>query len=152
MSVVNLKMLGKMDVIIQDAKSFIQKLGRPGVNATVIFDIDDTLLSKHGERIEPVVGLYNNVKELGYNIAIITARTKEKSVRDWTTKQLHSAGITGYMDIYYRPELDTNIKSFKEAAREDLLNRGYMAVMSVGDMWWDVGNYGGKPVIVPVLY
>jgi hypothetical protein len=41
-----------------------------------------------------------------------------------------------------------DIKEFKKMARKGILDKGYTPLMSIGDMYWDVGEYGGIGIIV----
>ena len=117
-------------------------------NPMVVFDIDSTLLTQRG-LIRPVFNFYNLVKEKGINIGIITARTSDGM--DYTVNQLHSLGIDGYVQLYFRKRDAMNPTITKEQCRKELHEKGYNVIMSVGDMKWDMGNYGGVGILLPTF-
>ena len=68
-----------------------------------------------------------------------------------TQNQLGSIGIVGYKSMYFRsPAKENNPWKYKEIARKSVLDRGFNIIMSVGDQPWDIGNYGGIGVKVPL--
>lgn len=117
-------------------------------NSVVVYDIDDTLLDLAGNPIEHIVRTYKYALSKGFLTAIITARPALKQNIENTVKQLESNGIHDYICVYLRP-IDTNdVARYKMLSRKDLHDRGYNVVMSIGDLPWDVGQYGGIGYIV----
>lgn len=117
-------------------------------NSVIVYDIDDTLLDRSGKPIPQIVNTYKYAKSKGLTPVIITARPAIRENIDITVKQLHDADITNYMSIYFR-ELDTtDIHNYKLLSRKDIHDRGYNVEMSIGDLQWDVGEYGGIPYII----
>jgi len=47
-----------------------------------------------------------------------------------------------------RPEYMNDIKEYKKQARKQIIDYGYTPLMSIGDMYWDIGEYGGIGIIV----
>ena len=64
--------------------------------ATVVFDIDDTLLRANDgsmPRINLTIKLLHAAQRRGYNVEIVTARPEFPSNRAWTMEQLRARGI-----------------------------------------------------------
>lgn len=115
----------------------------PTHNSVIVYDIDDTLISYSGKPIIPVIHTYNYAKNKGFIPVIITARAGTEENIDKTKKQLTSHGITDYRYIYFRPENNEDQIVYKLESRKNLHDRGYEVKISIGDMPWDVGAYGG---------
>lgn len=121
-------------------------------NPVVVFDIDNTLLHSNGTCIKPIVNIYNHIKTMGILPILITNRLGITPTIEFTKYQLKNCGIYGYKSLYFRhPERDNNPYRFKEKARYNIHERGMNVVMTIGDQQWDVGNYGGVGIIVPIL-
>lgn len=121
-------------------------------NPVVIFDIDNTLLHSNGTCIMPIVNVYNHVKKIGIIPIIITNRLGIIPIIEFTQNQLKNCGITGYKSIYFRdPEKDNDAYTYKKKARHNVYKRGMNILMSIGDKKYDIGDYGGIGVIVPIL-
>lgn len=120
-------------------------------NATIVFDIDDTLIRPDGNVLFPILNLYNYSKEMGLVLILITNRLGDESSIKYTQRQLSNLGITGYQSLYFRSPLkEDNPWRYKEQARKSVFERGLNVVMSIGDQPWDIGNYGGVGVQVPL--
>ena len=117
-------------------------------NAAAIFDIDGTLLDAAGRPIVPVVSLYNYVRSRGITPFIVTARLH--AFAKYTEQQLNSNGITGYKAMYMRPSLVSDPGKGKLASRRHIAQQRYTAILSIGDMPFDVGAYGGIGFLVPI--
>lgn len=120
-------------------------------NPTVVFDIDDTLININGECIDQIINFYNYVKSLGIIVIIITNRSGDTQTINFTIKQLNQSGITGHKSIYFRSINSINPYKYKKLARKNILDRGMNIIMSIGDMPWDIGEYGGIGIIVPTV-
>ena len=71
---------------------------------------------------------------------------------EYTKKQLHHCNIDEYKQIYFRsPNITNNPWIYKMNARKNIHYNGYIILMSIGDMIWDIGEYGGKGFILPHL-
>jgi predicted secreted acid phosphatase len=118
----------------------------------VFFDIDDTLLRPWAQiptPVQPVLDFYKYLTSHGYNVAIITARSDFEENVKYTVNDLKNIGIENdYKYLILRPQDMQDIKEFKKMARKEIINKGYTALMSIGDMYWDVGEYGGIGIIV----
>lgn len=117
-------------------------------NSIIVYDIDDTLINKSGEPIIPIINTFMYAKNKGIKTAIITARSGTEINISLTEKQLEKFGITGYKFAYYRPWYKNDQETFKLYARKDLFDNGYKVEISIGDMPWDIGLFGGKGFIV----
>ena len=112
----------------------------------IVFDIDDTLInSDTGEIMSKVFSLYQYCVVKGYYVYIVTARAKTPDAVAFTLHQLRSLGITGFKSIAFRPPDNWDIPGFKMEARRSIPQK---VIMSVGDQYWDIGQYGGIGVIV----
>lgn len=140
----------KEQELVQTMKQALYVLDRLAfpMNSAVIFDIDDTLIDSQGRRIEPVCNFYNSVLQRGIKTVLITARPAYDRTIQWTKSQLQQAGIVNYDCIYYREASEEDVPMFKKNARKNVWDRGISVVMSIGDMWWDVGEWGGIPILV----
>ena len=136
----------KMDLI-----HFFEKIPKKKTDI-VFFDIDDTLLRPFVSvptPVQPVLDFYKYLTSHGYNVAIITARPNYEENVTYTLLDLKNIGIENdYKFIILRPEYMRDIKEFKKLARKEIIDKGYTPLMSIGDMYWDVGEYGGIGIIV----
>ena len=118
----------------------------------VFFDIDDTLLRPLAQiptPVQPVLDFYKYLTYHGYNVAIITARSNYEENLRYTIHDLKNIGIENdYKYLVLRPQHMEDVKEFKKTARKEILDKGYTPLMSIGDMYWDVGEYGGIGIIV----
>ncbi len=115
----------------------------------VIFDIDDTLLySNDGKPIREIADLYQYALSKKISTIIITARPGLKDNIQYTIQQLKENNIQNYDLLYFRPETMTNVDEFKNFARRNANECGYIPLFSIGDMKWDVGQYGGIPLLL----
>ena len=98
-------------------------------NDAVMFDIDDTLITSiTGRRIEPVYKIYQQMKNAGYKIVIVTARPLFDLNVKWTQEQLSDHGITYDELVFASAE---NKGFYKRQSK-------YNFVLSVGDMDTDL--------------
>jgi predicted secreted acid phosphatase len=118
-------------------------------NAAIVFDIDHTLLDWVGNPIHPIVYLYHAVRSKGIHPVIITARWGSQRNIEWTRQQLQNAGINGWKFMYFLPENKRDPVHYKRVSRKNVHERGLHVIMSIGDEYWDIGEYGGHGIIVP---
>lgn len=128
--------------------SRLTKQKNPKTNDVIVFDIDGTLIDENGKAIDEIITAYFYVKNFGYQTAIITARPDITENIIYTLEQLRSHGITGYKFAYFLPLHKTDQATYKLLARKNITDKGYNIVASVGDMPWDIGEYGGVGFIV----
>jgi predicted secreted acid phosphatase len=132
-----------------DGKLIIDKRDNTIKTHVAIFDIDDTILKPiQNVLIEPIYELYEYARKNGVYTIFITAREGSNENMDLTIKQLKSLGIIGYDLLYFRPPYMDNVKEYKTFARKNVKQSGYHALFSIGDMKWDVGKYGGIPILI----
>lgn len=120
-------------------------------NPVIVFDIDDTLIHTSGNIIYPMLNVYNYAKSLGIIPMLITNRGGSQEVIIYTENQLLEANITDYKSLYFRNPGTDNPYKYKELARKNIHDRGFYVLMSIGDMPWDIGNYGGVGENIPIL-
>lgn len=120
-------------------------------NDAIIFDIDGTLVANETHCILPVKQLYDEALAKGYHVFIVTARAKTLGNELFTTIMLEKCGITTFNSIFMRPPDDLNLYSYKESRRKAIYDMGFHSVMSVGDMPFDFGAYGGLSIKIPEI-
>jgi hypothetical protein len=133
--------------IVDGARALLQSLAIPP-NAIVIFDIDDTLITPAGAPYTHIIDFYNELREAGIHVGLITARSGEQRNVEATFKQLENVGVRGWRVSYFRSPSQTNVARFKLKARKNLWERGYYVIMTLGDQDWDHGEYGGFSVYI----
>lgn len=122
----------------------------PNSEGVIIFDIDDTLLlPQSGKPIPETVFFYNLIKNMGFIPVIITARPGFEENIYHTIQQLKHINVTGFDYIFFMPPGQTDIASYKLKARKEIYDiyRGNV-LMSIGDMHWDLGEYGGYGILL----
>ena len=121
---------------------------KPG--SIIIYDIDGTLITPSGEPILNIINTYRYALSKNLKPVIITARPGFSDNILGTISQLKSVGVTNFIAAFFLPVNKVDQATFKLLARKSLLSiTGKEAVISVGDMPWDIGAYGGKGFIVP---
>ena len=120
-----------------------------GKRKCVIFDIDDTLIySDTKQPIDEIVKLYNYCYSKGYVCVIITARSDDIYGNYYTRSQLANLNIKYHL-IYFYTKYHGSTYKYKLSTRKMLTeNLNLVPVLSVGDMYWDVGEYGGTGLVV----
>ena len=131
--------------------------------ATVVFDVDETLLSNYGfykgtnftfnqdgwnafnqacksPAIAPVRRLYNRLRDSGFRVVIMTGRAE--ATRPWTQKCLEQHGITDWDKLILRgpSEVDLSADDYKSGERAALERAGYRIVASIGDQVSDMSS------------
>jgi predicted secreted acid phosphatase len=118
-------------------------------NPVVIYDIDDTLIDDYGKPICPIIDTYRYARQKGIKTVLITARVGVPEAIKFTNEQLQKYGLCDNLYTYFRPPNRTDVERYKLMARQNIYEKGYNAVMSIGDMPWDVGPYSGVGVLLP---
>jgi len=132
---------------INEAREYIQKQ-KVYSNSIIFFDIDLTLIDDKGLGIQPVIEFYNYVKSLGIKPVIITARRNYENNVKKTLLQLKNYNITDYYKIFFRNPETLDFAKYKLQCRKLFFDKGFKILMSVGDSSYDVGQYGGKDVLL----
>lgn len=138
--------------------------GRPQTcKATVVFDIDETLLSNYGfykstgftfdqagwneftescrtSAIGPVRALYTHFKKSGLRMVLLTGRSY--TVREATAACLTKRGITGWDKLILRSANQQSLSAdaYKSGERQQLQRAGWRIVASVGDQVSDMSR------------
>jgi len=133
---------------ISFAYNLLSDLHPVGDFESVVFDIDDTLIDSLGKPMFDVIDLYLYARKLRFKIFIITARAGADDNIRRTIVELEHFGITGYTGLYFRHPDNHNVENYKLVARRKIFEDGFNTVMSVGDMPWDIGLYGGVGIII----
>lgn len=132
-------------------------------NATVVFDIDETLLSNYGyykstgftftqdgwdafneacrnSAIGPSRELYDTLKRDGYVVILMTGRSEED--RSWTAACLRKRGITGWDKLILRSQAQADLSAdvYKSQERASLQRSGHRIVASIGDQVSDMSQ------------
>ena len=129
------------------AMDYLNRITLPP-NPAIVFDIDDTLIDSKGNSIHSIIALYNFSKQLGITPIIITNRSGHYQNIEYTKEQLKQHNIVGFKLLYFRPPHKWNPWRYKLKARENVKDKGYNVVMSIGDMEWDIGKYGGVGILL----
>lgn len=117
--------------------------------SVIFFDIDDTLIYSYTNiLITPVYNFYNWIKTIGIIPIIITARPGTSDSIQYTIEQLKMLGISDYKYLYLREVGIQNIEHYKMKCRKSIYDQGYNVLMSIGDMYWDGGEYGGISILI----
>ena len=131
----------------------------------LILDIDETTLSNYREELgadfaydQPVfdawvetakataipgtLRLYKEAQRLGVSIFFITGR--DEAQRGATERNLRAQGFDNWQELMMRPadHGSQSIGEFKQAARSQMVAKGYTLALNVGDQWSDLK---GKP-------
>jgi hypothetical protein len=121
-------------------------------NSVIVYDIDNTLIDNQGNPMYPIIKTFYHAKSKGLKTGIVTARPGFPSNVERTKDELSKYFISDYEFLYFMPEsmIQSNIEPgiYKLFARKDIYDRGFNTVMSIGDMPWDVGLFGGFGFIV----
>ena len=120
----NSKWLDELNKLALDGIIYIQSM-KYIYKPIIVFDIDNTLIDLEGERINPIVTLFDFVKLLKIPIAIITTRVGTIDNIDKTQKHLYKRSIFGYSYIYFIKSLDNNLTDFQEKTRQDIKKKGF---------------------------
>lgn len=131
----------------------------------LILDIDETTLSNYREELgadfaynKPVfdawvetaqataipgtLRLYKEAQRLGVSVIFITGR--DEAQRGATERNLRIQGFDNWQELMMRPADHgaQTIGEFKQAARSQMISKGYTLALNVGDQWSDLK---GKP-------
>lgn len=117
--------------------------------SAIIFDIDDTLVDRSGNRIDPIYSVYQKALQLNLVVVLITSRQANPESIEYTLNQLNRLGIVGHSDLYMMQPHVSDPYMFKTISRKDVWSKGYVVIASIGDMPWDVGEYGGYSIRLP---
>jgi len=138
-----------------------------GKRDTVVFDIDDTILSTYPEMLDQDFGyipklnhdsvmaaaypaipetqmLYDRLVELGYKVVFLTGRRIDTV--NATMLNLDRQGFSAYERLIVRmpDQFNMTAQVFKSQERTKLAKEGYNIVGSIGDQWSDInGDFTG---------
>ena len=133
-----------------DGIKIIDQRNKEIKNHVIIFDIDDTIYSvANNTIITPIFELYQYAIENGIYIVFITAREGNPFTIKFTEDQLKSFGIR-YDLLYLRPPSIKDIYLYKKYARRNVVESGYTPLLSIVDMKWDIGEYGGIGIHIKI--
>lgn len=144
-----------------------------GKKATMVFDIDDTLLSSYEiyeslaftptsaqlsalqEQCEqPVIAttkdLFTYARSRGVSIFLITGR--HSPMRVATERCLQEAGVMGYVELIMREpdEYDLTAQVYKSTHRAQIERRGYLIISAIGDQVSDsAGGHTRRGFLLP---
>ena len=108
--------------------------------ATVVLDIDDTVLRTEGRTVLPhPLGLHvhRTAQRLGIPLVYITARRDNLMARMWAMQQLHMLGVGTYAELRMMPHGTTDVRAYKAAQRQELVQQGRCLILNMGDQWTD---------------
>lgn len=158
------------------ADSYLRaRKARGGKNLTVIFDIDETVLSNlphmkkmdygyqpkvwdawvatsEGEALEPVKKVYQTALALDMKVIFLTGRTEAD--REATARNLAQEGMGTYERLILRPRRGTapyeDAIVFKSRVRQKLSEEGFNIIANFGDQESDLaGGNSGRTFKLP---
>lgn len=162
--------------VVEEAKKYVEKNFDPAKNNAAIFDIDETSLnnfeyikyhdfgftmesweawidSAKATAIEPVLDLYNFLKQKGIKVFFITGRYESKNIKDPdpTVKNLINAGYKNFDGIFFKPRTPKmKTSEFKSSIRKKLVEQGYFIFINIGDQYSDFeGEFPGRTFKLP---
>lgn len=126
-----------------------------------VFDIDETSLSNwasmsdcgfcsysvqvklysgvHDTAIVPVLELFNYAKKNGIATFFVTGR--QNAQREFTVKNLDEVGYSGWTDLIMQPDGNKlPARVFKPQNRQQIEDRGYRIILSIGDQASDLAG------------
>lgn len=158
--------------VVDDAINKFKSI-KPDDSTTVVFDIDDTVLSYYELDKETSFGYVPELWDKWIDNATVPAIPQVKKLYDFlinggfriiflsgrkdynyagTIRNLNSAGYTKFDTLIVRNKNEYELTSlaFKSVKREKLNARGYKIVGTVGDQWSDLkGPHHGIQVKIP---
>ena len=147
-----------------------------GAHLTVVFDLDETLLSNwphmaamdfgyvpqewtqwvaagEAPAIEPVCAVFRTARQLGVDVVLLTGRTERD--RAGTEKNLRAIGCADYQRLILAPEREKRTAAaYKTAERRRLSAEGRTIIANIGDQDSDLnGGYAERVFKLPnVVY
>jgi hypothetical protein len=143
-----------------------------GVRLTMIFDLDDTLISDwplisamdfgyvrpewdrwvaaaDGPAIEPVRELYRTARRLGVEVVFLTGR--RESERESTERNLRAIDCSDYAALICRPATEQGTTAaFKTGVRRQLTAEGRTIIANIGDQESDLsGGFAQRTFKLP---
>jgi predicted secreted acid phosphatase len=116
--------------------------------ATVVLDIDETVLRTEGRQVLPHplgLAVYREVQRLGVALVYVTARRDNLRSRLWAMQQLHMLGVGTYAELRLMPHGTTDVRAYKAAQRRELAAQGHRIVLNMGDQWTDFAAVDHPP-------
>lgn len=118
-------------------------------NGVIVYDIDDTLIDSAERPLYSIINTYHHAVFLGLKPVFITARVGTSQNINYTQNLLKKYGLENSLCMYFRPPDNHNPYDFKLSCRKNIHENGYQVIMSIGDMPWDIGEYGGIGIKLP---
>lgn len=139
-----------------------RRAGQGGQRLTVIFDLDETLISNwshmkemdfaylpgpwtawvhsaRGPAIEPVQAVYRVARRLGIEVIFITGRPERD--REGTERNLRAIGSGDYAALWCKPDgAKETTGAFKAAVRARLAAEGRVIIANIGDQASDLAG------------
>lgn len=161
-----------LDSITSRAIKHFEKISASN-KATVIFDIDDTVLQDYADEkaisfgyipklshewilradapaIPQVKKFYDYLVKRGFRIVFLTGRKHDEY--DASIKNLKDQGFTQFDKLIVRQPEEAKLTAqvYKTTHRIQLTKEGYCIVGCVGDQWSDLkGKFAGYPIKLP---
>lgn len=163
-------------VVAARAEAWIaERAVRGGARLTVVFDVDETLLSnwphmsamdfgyvkeawqrwvEAGEApaIEPVRAVFRTARRIGVEVVLLTGRHERD--RAGTEKNLRAIDCADYQRLIFAPDGDKrNAEAFKTAERGKLVAEGRTIIANIGDQESDLrGGYAERAFKLPNVF
>tara|TARA_Y100001972_G_C7654079_1_gene329140 strand:- start:296 stop:775 length:480 start_codon:yes stop_codon:yes gene_type:complete len=124
-----------------------------GKNPCVVFDIDGTLIYENDietYKEKLIIDICKFAYYLNSNnipIFIVTARDMNVPNNYEDTEKLLDRLNINYMKLYlWDIEEYKTVVDFKSLTRKNIEDKNYKVIMSLGDNYWDYGDYGGTGI------
>ena len=108
--------------------------------ATIVLDIDDTVLRTEGRRVLPHPlgqAVHDLAQRRGLPLVYVTARRESVAGRLWAMQQLHMLGVGTYLELRMMPSGRRNVQAYKAEERRALAAQGRCIILNMGDQWTD---------------
>ena len=111
---------------------------------TVVFDIDQTLVTAYNKPIKEICDFYKWCRQNEIDCHIITARGESARNRAETMRALKTHGIVGFKSLFMMDSGDEavtfeSVARYKRKARATVSQR-YAILANFGDQWSDMGS------------
>lgn len=153
----------------------VARAARGGERLTVVFDLDETLMSNwphmaaldfgyvpdewhrwvtagEAPALEPVCAVFRTARRLGVEVVLLTGRHERD--RAGTEKNLRAIGCADYQRLIFSPDGDTRTAAeYKTAERRRLSAEGRTIIANLGDQESDLsGGYAERAFKLPNVF
>lgn len=109
----------------------------------LIFDIDETVITRHEGEIKPMCALFRKYRNI-FPCYFVTARPDTSRSKLDTIRMLKALDLGGYKEIFFMPDVmyranrEDYVLEYKFGKRRDILDKEGVILARFGDMIWDI--------------